>query len=196
MLGGRQRLVVLAGFAVGLMVGALGARVRLSLPSAGVLPDAGPVPVEPVESGDVGASGPLYQRVARVAVRYDLDPILVMALIDVESGSDPHALSTKGAVGLMQVLPSTAAEVGLPEAADPANNLEAGCRYFAALLDSFGGDVELALAAYNAGPGAVRRWGNVPPYRETRRFVARVRAAYQRLSGADLLVSERIGSNV
>ena len=195
MLGGRQRLVVLVGFSLGMAFGALGMRVRPSLPRVGALPETGPAPADPIESGDVGTVGPLYQQVARVAARYDLDPALVMALIEAESGSDPHALSAKGAIGLMQVLPSTAADVGLPEAADPAHNLEAGCRYLAALLDSFGGDVELSLAAYNAGPGAVRHWGNVPPYRETRRFVERVRAAYRRYGGADLMVSERIAGD-
>jgi len=94
-------------------------------------------------------------------------------------------------VGLMQILPETAAEIGYPDAADPASNLEAGCRYLAALLEGFGGDVELALAAYNAGPGAVRRWGTVPPYRETKTFVARVAAEYERLTGLDLAGATR-----
>jgi soluble lytic murein transglycosylase-like protein len=81
--------------------------------------------------------------------------------------------------------------VGLPDAADPATNLEAGCRYLAALLESFGGDVELALAAYNAGPGAVRHWGTVPPYPETRTFIARVAATYKQLTGLDLAGATR-----
>ncbi len=124
--------------------------------------------------------------VVAAAARNRLDPALVQAVITVESGHDPDAVSPRGAVGLMQVLPETAAWLGLPEAADPAQGLEAGCRYLAALLEHFGGDVELALAAYNAGPGAVRRWGRVPPYRETRAFVSRVAAAYLDLSGSEL----------
>jgi soluble lytic murein transglycosylase-like protein len=124
--------------------------------------------------------------VVAAAARNGLDPALVQAVITVESGNDPDVVSARGAVGLMQVLPETAAWLGLPEAADPAQGLEAGCRYLAALLDHFGGDVELALAAYNAGPGAVRRWGRVPPYRETRTFVSRVAAAYRDLSGSEL----------
>ena len=136
---------------------------------------------------------PLPAELVRVSNQYNLDPMLVSAVIEVESGFDPSAVSTRGAVGLMQVLPETAALVGFPEAADPATNLEAGCRYLAWLLDSFGGDVELALAAYNAGPGAVRRWGTIPPYRETRAFVARVADSYRRLSGLELRTAVRMG---
>lgn len=124
--------------------------------------------------------------VAMTALRHNLDPALVMAVIEVESNFIADAVSPAGAVGLMQVMPATAEELGLPDVADPAVNLEAGCRYLAALLTVFGGDVELALAGYNAGPGAVRRWGSIPPYRETRDFVVRVGAAYERLTGVEL----------
>jgi soluble lytic murein transglycosylase-like protein len=109
-----------------------------------------------------------------------------MAVIQVESNFIADAVSPVGAIGLMQVMPATAEELGLPDVADPAVNLEAGCRYLAALLTVFGGDVELALAGYNAGPGAVRRWGSIPPYRETRDFVLRVGAAYYQLTGVEL----------
>jgi soluble lytic murein transglycosylase-like protein len=95
----------------------------------------------------------------------------------------------------MQILPETAALMGLPEPADPASSLEAGCRYLAALLESFGGDVELALAAYNAGPGAVRRWGGVPPYRETTTFVRRVGENYRRITGLDVSIATRYTSD-
>lgn len=129
---------------------------------------------------------PLGPGVAAVAERYGLDPALVQAVIEVESGEDASAVSSRGAQGLMQVLPETAAWLGFPESADPAVSLEAGCHYLRALLDSFGGDVELALAAYNAGPGAVRRWGRIPPYRETQVFVSRVAATYRRLTGVEM----------
>ncbi len=138
---------------------------------------------------------PLDTAIAAAATRHGLDPALVLALIEAESGHDPAAVSPKGAVGLMQILPETAALMGLPEAADPADNLEAGCRYLAGLLASFGGDVELALAAYNAGPGAVRRWGGVPPYRETGVFVRRVRATYRRITGLDVTMATRFTSD-
>jgi len=193
MLGRRQRLALLASFSIGVaFVYVLSESRVLLLPSAPTL-DPGVLPVAPVEAGKLRDAGPLAQRVIATAGRYDLDPALVMAVIEVESGRDPTATSEKGAVGLMQVMPETAAMLGLPEAADPAANLEAGCRYLASLLDSFGGDVELALAGYNAGPGAVRRWGTIPPYRETKNFVRRVGAAYHRLTGTDLLTTARLG---
>jgi soluble lytic murein transglycosylase-like protein len=133
--------------------------------------------------------------VLAAAARHNLDPLLVEAVILVESRDNASAVSPKGAVGIMQVLPETAAWLGLPDPADPAVGLEAGCRYLAALLDHFGGDTELALAAYNAGPGAVRRWGTVPPYRETTTFVARVAAAYRELSGMDLRMAGQPGGS-
>lgn len=117
------------------------------------------------------------------AARRGLDPLLVLALIEVESAHQPDLVSPRGAVGLMQVRPEVAAWAGVEDAADPAANIDVGCRFLAWLLDGFGGDVHLALAAYNAGPGAVRRWGTLPPYRETRRFVSKVAAAYERLAG-------------
>jgi hypothetical protein len=140
----------------------------------------------PLPSSPFAGATPFEQRVIAVATAEGLDPALVLAVVEVESGEAADAISPKGAVGLMQVLPETAAQIGVADAADPARNLEAGCRYLAALLGSFGGDVELALAAYNAGPGAVRHWGTVPPYAETRTFVARVATRYEQLTGLDL----------
>lgn len=186
-------MALMGSFLAGLAAVGLLRRVHLALPSGGVSNELGTIPLSPVEIGKLHDRGPLATRVIAVAGRFGLDPALVMAVIEVESGRDPTALSPKGAVGLMQVMPETAALFGFPEPADPASNLAAGCRYLATLLDSFGGDVELALAAYNAGPGAVRRWGTIPPYRETREFVQRVAAAYRRLTGADLLTTERVG---
>lgn len=126
------------------------------------------------------------QEVIEAASRYGLDPLLVMAVVEAESGHQPNLVSGRGAVGLMQISPEIAAWSGLTNPADPLANLEAGCRFLAWLLDSFGGDVTLTLAAYNAGPGAVRRWGTVPPYRETRSFITRVALAYERLAGRPL----------
>ncbi len=181
--------MLLGSFLLGVVVVSLPHLVRIGA-SAAVLPQgAALTSMPPVESGDLSIDSDLFNTVAETAMRYNLDPALVMAVIEVESGRDPNAVSSKGAVGLMQVMPATAAMVGFPEAADPAANLAAGCRYLSALLDSFGGDVELALAAYNAGPGAVRHWGTIPPYRETRQFVSRVAEAYRRLTGSDLLTA-------
>ncbi|MEW6336514.1 MAG: lytic transglycosylase domain-containing protein [Acidobacteriota bacterium] len=185
MLTGRQRTSLWACTAVGVALVLLAERspgVRRSDTPA----QEGRVALVARERPWVADRPEIDPAVVAAAARNGLDPALVQAVITVESGHDPDAVSPRGAVGLMQVLPETAAWLGLPEAADPAQGLEAGCRYLAALIDHFGGDVELALAAYNAGPGAVRRWGRVPPYRETRDFVRRVATAYFGLSGSEL----------
>ena len=131
----------------------------------------------------------IERAIAAVAERHGLDPALVQAVITAESGSRSDAVSDKGAIGLMQILPETAALMGYPAAADPGTNLEAGCAYLGQLMEMFGGDAELALAGYNAGPGMVRQWGTVPPFHETRAFVARVKGEYLRLTGVSLETS-------
>ena len=113
----------------------------------------------------------------RVAAEENLPAALVHAVVVAESGYDPQAVSPQGAVGLMQLMPATAERFGVPRAArtDPARNLRAGVRYLGWLLNTFHGDLELALAGYNAGEGAVQKYGNqVPPYRETQQYVRRV----------------------
>ena len=100
---------------------------------------------------------------------------LLRAIIQIESGFNPRAVSPKGAMGLMQLMPATAAEYGVLNPFDPAENIRAGAAYFRQLLDRYEGKVELALAAYNAGPTAVDRYGQkVPPYRETQNYVRRI----------------------
>jgi soluble lytic murein transglycosylase-like protein len=106
-----------------------------------------------------------------------VSPDLVRAVIQAESGFNPRAISRKGAMGLMQLMPATARELGVSDPFQPADNIRGGVTYLARLLARYDQNVELALAAYNAGPGSVERYGNaVPPYRETRDYVRRITA--------------------
>ncbi len=115
--------------------------------------------------------------IAQHASEHALSPDFVRAVIQAESAFNPSARSVKGAMGLMQLMPSTAAEYRVTNAYDPAQNIRAGVAYLKSLLTRFNNDISLALAAYNAGPGAVEKYGNtVPPYKETRSYVARIKA--------------------
>jgi soluble lytic murein transglycosylase-like protein len=127
----------------------------------------------PVPSADLE---PLIQRQSD---NQNLDPKLVKAVIQVESGYNHKALSNKGAMGLMQLMPDTASLFNVRNAFDPEENLRAGTRYLRQLLDRFAGRVELALAGYNAGPGAVEKHKGVPPYAETRDYVKQVMMLYR-----------------
>jgi soluble lytic murein transglycosylase-like protein len=120
----------------------------------------------------------LDQMVNEVATRHNVDPQLVRAVIGAESNWDPHAVSRTGAQGLMQLEPSTARLLGVSKAFDPQQNLEGGVTYLRMLLERYGGDLDKALAAYNAGPGAVDRAGGVPHIAETENYVQRVTATY------------------
>ncbi len=113
--------------------------------------------------------------IERVARQNGLSPELIKAVALVESGLDPRAISPAGAQGLMQLMPATARQYGVTDAFNPLANLEAGARHLRSLLDEFDGDLELALAAYNAGASAVRRYRGIPAYPETVNYVRRVR---------------------
>jgi soluble lytic murein transglycosylase-like protein len=126
--------------------------------------------------GGAAPATPYGAEIFSAAQRHGLHPALVAAVVRAESAFDPRAVSRKGARGLMQLMPATARRFGLAaeEIHDPVKNLDAGARYLAWLLERFGGDVERALAAYNAGEGTVDRYGGVPPFRETRDYLRRI----------------------
>jgi hypothetical protein len=119
---------------------------------------------------------PYAEIIAAAAEAHGVDPMLVRALIQVESGYRPRARSPRGAMGLMQLMPSTAREYNVRHPFEPKANIEAGIKHLKTLIDRFGDDVGLALAAYNAGPGAVEKFNGIPPYRETRSYVSRILA--------------------
>lgn len=122
----------------------------------------------------------LERIVNEAAARHDLDPALVSSVIDVESNWNQSAISRKGALGLMQLIPTTAGEMGVRDAFDPAQNIEGGTSYLRLLLDRFHGDIPKSLAAYNAGPAAVERRGAIPNIPETQAYVKKVTTDYFR----------------
>jgi len=124
-------------------------------------------------------SAPFDSIIVREASSRNLDPLLVKSVIWVESCFDQYAVSRVGAHGLMQLMPGTAAELGVTDRFDPAQNIRGGVTYLAQMLERFDRNLDLALAAYNAGPGAVERYNGIPPFAETRNYVERVNAHYR-----------------
>jgi len=129
-----------------------------------------PADAQPAHAADPA----LASTVDRVAEQTQLSPKLIDSVIRAESNYNPNAVSPKGAQGLMQLIPSTARRFGVADVFDPVSNIEGGARYLSYLLQLYKGDGILALAAYNAGEGAVARYGGVPPYRETQDYVSRI----------------------
>jgi Transglycosylase SLT domain len=137
-----------------------------------------PSQTQPGPDATYATSEKVNAAIEQAATRHNVDPNLVRAVIKVESNFDPHAVSRKGAMGLMQIMPSTARSLKVNNPFDPTENIEAGVRHLRELLDSFGGDVRLSLAAYNAGAGAVHTHKGVPPFRETRNYVRQITELY------------------
>jgi soluble lytic murein transglycosylase-like protein len=138
------------------------------------------VPDEVVEAVAGPEGTDLRELAIATARKHGLDPELVLAVVGVESAFQPEAVSPKGAQGLMQLMPGTAESLGVEDAFDPGQNLDGGVRHLGALLTLYDGDLSRALAAYNAGEGAVARHGGIPPFRETREYVRRVLERYRR----------------
>ena len=145
------------------------------------------VPVEKANAADkvysANASLPLADEslsslITNAAKKYQVDPKLVSAVAEVESGGRQEATSAAGAVGVMQLMPDTAASLGV-NPYDKRENVEGGAKYLKEMLDLFGGDVKKAVAAYNAGPAAVKNYGGVPPYKETQNYVNKVLDIYR-----------------
>jgi hypothetical protein len=146
-----------------------------------------PLPAKPLQpaailpvSTTLPVNATLNSVVSEVSGRHNLDPDLVNSVIHAESGFNTRAVSRKGAQGLMQLMPKTAATLGVANAFDPQSNVEAGTRYLRDLLEKYNFDLAKALAAYNAGPLRVQQYGGVPPYYETRAYVARIIRDYNR----------------
>lgn len=135
-------------------------------------------PLQPTQGPNVIPPPQIESLIGTNANQYGVDPALIKAIVANESGFDANATSKTGAQGLMQLEPETAASLGVDNAYDPAQNISGGTRYIRSLLERFNGDVRLAVAAYNAGPGAVEKYGGVPPYAETQAYVRNVLGDY------------------
>jgi soluble lytic murein transglycosylase-like protein len=133
--------------------------------------------------GATASQGDIDSAIEQAAARHNVDANLVRAVVKVESNFNPNAVSRKGAMGLMQLMPSTARQLKVNNPFDPEQNVDAGVRHLKQLLESYGGDIKLTLAAYNAGAGAVARSSGVPHYAETQNYVRRITNLYYGVSG-------------
>jgi soluble lytic murein transglycosylase-like protein len=146
-----------------------------ALQAATMADSSSPTAAEGESAAGASADGGEYDSVIeQAAERYGIDPALLHGLIQQESGFDPGAQSSAGASGLTQLMPGTASSMGVSNPLNPTESIEGGARYLSQLMSQFGGNTEDALAAYNAGPGAVQQYGGIPPYAETQSYVSKV----------------------
>lgn len=136
----------------------------------------------------------MHEMLARAGEAHDLDVDLLASVVRAESGGNPHAVSRTGAQGLMQLMPKTAADLGVDNSFAPGANINGGTAYLDSLLKKYHDNLALALAAYNAGPAAVDRWHGIPPYRETRAYVARVIHEFNRRYAARMAEQKQVAS--
>jgi len=177
--GACKRLVALASVALVSLAPAAGAEIfTLVQPDGSLL--ITDQPLLPPATPGVGLV--IEHPIDAIARRHGMDPLLVRAVIRVESNFDPRAVSPKGAAGLMQLMPETAMRYGVENRFDPAQNVDAGARYLRDLLIKYDYHLWHALAAYNAGAGAVQKYKGIPPYRETINYVKRIDRAYTKSS--------------
>lgn len=143
-----------------------------------------------IEFAQAGKPKDIEEIVKEISYKFDIDPSLVKAIIVAESNSNPAAVSKKGAQGLMQLMPATAKSLSVSKPLDPRENLLGGVKYIKGLLASYG-DLKLALAAYNAGPGTVQKYAGIPPYRETINYIDKVIKNYNKFkSNPSLRIAE------
>jgi len=151
-------------------------------PRQKIQPEAAPLPQESTPSKNTISSSNMpsaYLDIIQTACnRHGVDPALVHALVKVESDFNPYALSKKGAMGLMQLMPQTAVDMNVQNSFSPNDNVDGGVKYLRYLIDRYEGNLSLALAAYNSGETAVKKWGTIPPFKETQNYVQRVLKLY------------------
>jgi soluble lytic murein transglycosylase-like protein len=175
----------------------------LDVPTAEILSFEQEEVVSPMPPAPASAPTNTLDEVVSAASSHNnnIDPDLILSVIRAESGFNPSAVSPKGAQGLMQLMPATAAQLGVQNALDPVTNVEGGTRYLGQLLTRYHNNLSLALAAYNAGPDRVEQYRGVPPYRETRVYVAKIirdfnrKKIAQRGSQTDLSLNRPVGQN-
>ena len=192
---GAVRCLLVVSALAAVLPATAGAEVRTRTRADGTLEVFNDAPSLPLASSRPLQLRPVPQAtwaewIRTYAGAYGVDPRLVQALMQAESAYNPRAVSRKGAIGLMQLMPGTARELGVSDPFDPEENIRGGVSYLRRMVDLFGGRLEHVLAAYNAGPGAVQRYGGIPPYAETRQYVQRVLGLYR---GGGLLVGLSAG---